>query len=82
MVYYGMLWYVMVYYGLKSLPILWFQNPCRNIVCGTSNGPQNDIGNHLGPYIIWMSRFRALERAGSWALHGLGLITITLQRDF
>ena len=40
MVCYGILWYVMVYHGLKSFPILWFHIPCIIIVCGTSHGAQ------------------------------------------
>ena len=31
------------------MPILWFHIPCTIIVHGTLNGPQNDIGNYLGP---------------------------------
>ena len=29
--------------------MLWFGIPCIMIVYGTSNGPQNDVGNYLGP---------------------------------
>ena len=29
--------------------VLWFHLPYRILVYGTSNGPQNDIGNYLGP---------------------------------
>ena len=31
------------------LPILWFHVPSILIVYGTSDGPQNDIDNYLGP---------------------------------
>ena len=34
----------------NQLSILWFI-PCITIVYGTSIGPQNYIGNYLGPYI-------------------------------
>ena len=30
--------------------MLWFHIPCIIIVYGTSNEPQNDIGNCLGPF--------------------------------
>ena len=33
----------------QQLPVLWFHIPCIIVVCGTSNGPQNVIGNYLGP---------------------------------
>ena len=32
--------------------MLWFHTPCIMIVHGASNGPQNDIGNYLGPCSI------------------------------
>ena len=33
------------------IPMLWFYIPCVIIVCGTSNGPQHDIGNCLAPVV-------------------------------
>ena len=29
--------------------MLWFRISCRTIVYGTSDGPQNILGNYLGP---------------------------------
>ena len=33
----------------EELPTFWFHIPYTIMVYGTSNGPQNDIGNYLGP---------------------------------
>ena len=34
---------------VPGLSVLWFHIPYIILVHGTSNGPQNDIDNHLGP---------------------------------
>ena len=36
----------------NELPISWLHIPYKTIVYGTSNGPQNDIGNGLAPCSI------------------------------
>ena len=48
--------------------MLWFHIPYRIMVYGTSNGPQNDIGNHLGP----CSRVFDIDMGFGFCGNGLG----------
>ena len=36
-------------YEPEYLPILWFHIPCIIIVYCTSDGPQDEVSNYLGP---------------------------------
>ena len=49
-------------WGPKQLPISWFHIPYIVVVYGTSKGPQNDIGNYVGPCGTW--RVRGTEQKG------------------
>ena len=59
--------------GAKRITnIFWLQNPGILIVCGTSNGPQEDIGNYLGPCTMGFTDMASYPKMGA---HGVGLGT-------
>ena len=56
----------------KSLPILWFHLPYSIMVYGTSNGPQDDIGNYLGPCSMLLQEMESSVVAHDLSFLGLG----------